>query len=153
MKEREVIIMFKSFGVALNNEGDVVVVAGEVNQAVEETKELFLDDGYYGAIRLDGGTGYKLMEMHYKNQDFKDMVKAFTDGVFMGAKLVVGVVKDNGEMGYLCCSDINNGNGVVYYENEVSNSIPVSEDFFNSDAEEDDRWEEYLAYTDYGRAL
>lgn len=145
--------MFKTYGVIINNENSMEVLAGESGQLKEYEKEVFFSDGSYGAVRLDGFTGYKLHEMEYVDDEFKKIVEAFSNGVFTGMNLIVAVEKESGGIGYVGCVDINTGSGVTYFDSEVTPGVALSESLFNTDAEDDERWEEYLAYTDAGRVI
>ena len=42
----------------------------------------------------------------------------------------------------------------MYFNSEITPGTPVVENFFNSELDDDDElWEEYLAYTDAGRVI
>lgn len=145
--------MFKTYGVIINNESSLEVLAGEDNQPVDAEKELFFSDGSYGAVRLDGATSYKLHEMEYTDAEFLAIVEAFKNGVFTGMDMIIAVENPDKTIGYIGCVDINNGTGATYFKSEITPGVAIAEAFFNSDAEDDERWEEYLAYTDAGRVI
>ena len=147
--------MFKTYGVIINNESSLEVLAGEAGQPKESEKELYFSDGSYGAVRLDGATGYKLHEMEFYDEEFMKMAEAFKSGVFTGMNMLVAVERPGGTgVGYIGCMDINNGTGVTYFDSEITAGVTVNENFFNSEVDDDDElWEEYLAYTDSGRVI
>lgn len=147
--------MFKTYGVIINNENSMEVLAGPAGQLEECEKELIFSDGSYGAVRLDGATGFKLHEMEFYEEEFKKLVEAFNNGVFTGMNMIVAVERINEPgVGYVGCRDINNGTGVMYFNSEITPGTPVVESFFNSELDDDDElWEEYLAYTDAGRVI
>ena len=145
--------MFKTYGVCYDTNGELAVMTGREKQAIDTSKDLYYDDGGLGGVLLDGADGYKLHEMEYNDDEFKDLVESFISGTFIGMNGVIAVDNEDGNVSYLGIPNMEDGYGVQFYLNQWTPGVPAKDDFLPTDASGDAGYQEHMVYTCNGQVF